>query len=529
MSRFDRRFSAAVVFVFLFVFSSHAQSFGIGNPRVTSVWVDPERGSDTNSGVSRVAALRTLTAAWNRIPRATPLGTGVEVLITAGRLDRSAIPNYLESRYGTFSAPIIFRAVDGPGSVVLAGDLNIFDVRYLYLIGLTVDPEPAGDAFHCEKCDHVLLRNVRLNGGNRQAHETLKINQSQYIYIEDSELTGADDNVIDFVAVQFGHVVRNRISNAGDWCMYVKGGSAHLEISGNEISRCGTGGFTAGQGTGLQFMTPPWIHYEAYDVRVTNNVIHDTQGAGLGVNGGFNILLAHNTLYRTGSRSHMIEVVYGSRSCDGVEGAADRAFCRTYLELGGWGTTRVDDGINYVRIPNRNVFIYNNLLFNPPGFISPAHLVVAAPYSGASQDGSNVPSPAVAADNLRIEGNLIFNGLPGHDSGLGAESGCAPSNNSCNEMLLNLRNTINRFEPRLVDPAAGNFRPQTGALAGHTSVLIPDFPSGGLPSRPVLPTCCPLSNAVRADRDGRLRGVLSTVGAYLDGIATAIRRRGARG
>jgi hypothetical protein len=34
------------------------------------------------------------------------------------------------------------------------------------------------------------------------AQETVKVNQSRHIYIEDSRLSGAWDNVIDFVAVQ---------------------------------------------------------------------------------------------------------------------------------------------------------------------------------------------------------------------------------------------------------------------------------------------------------------------------------------
>ena len=60
-----------------------------------------------------------------------------------------------------------------------------------------------------------------------------------------------------------------------------------------------------GQGTGLQFMTAPWLHYEAYGIRVVNNIVHDTEGAGLGVNGGYNVLIAWNTLYRVGRRSHV--------------------------------------------------------------------------------------------------------------------------------------------------------------------------------------------------------------------------------
>lgn len=48
-----------------------------------------------------------------------------------------------------------------------------------------------------------------------------------------------------------------------------------------------------------------------------NNVIRDVTGAGLGVYGGYNILMAHNTLYRVGKRSHMLEIKLGDRSCDG--------------------------------------------------------------------------------------------------------------------------------------------------------------------------------------------------------------------
>jgi hypothetical protein len=68
--------------------------------------------------------------------------------------------------------------------------------------------------------------------------------------------------------------------------MYTKGGSAYLSVADNEFFGCGTGGFTTGQGTGFEFMSSPWLHYEAYGVTVVNNVVHDVEGAGLGVNGG---------------------------------------------------------------------------------------------------------------------------------------------------------------------------------------------------------------------------------------------------
>ena len=468
-----------------------APRYDIGAPVLRDVYVDSARGSDSNGGTSRSDALRTLTEAWARVPRGTELtSTGYRIQLVAGEYPDETLPNYMESRYGTQRFPIIIQSADASRSAHLRRDLNVFDTRYLYLIGLDITPQPAGDVFHCERCDHVLIRDSKFDGGARAAHDMTKVNQSQYVFIEDSDLAGADDNSIDFVAVQYGHVVRNRISNAGDWCMYAKGGSAYLTVEENEIFNCGTGGFTAGQGTGLQFMTPPWIHYEAYDIKAINNVIHDTEGAGLGVNGGYNILLAYNTLYRVGTRSHMVEVVYGARSCDGMPGDEGRERCQQYLDLGGWGTTVVDDGTNFERIPNRNVFVYDNILDNPPGFISPQLFSV---------DG---------ATNLQIRGNVIFNGSD--DTGIGNG--------------IRAENSINLFQPQL----GSDLRPIPNSnVLRATTYAIPDFSWSDAPRPPLAPEGT-LANRVATDRDGVVRATPSTPGAYAGGANVPRRRRSVR-
>lgn len=459
----DRRFFALIL---LLATNALAQPYDLGNPVVRDVWVDPVAGSDSNGGATRATALRTLNEAWNRIPGTTTLTeTGYRIQLVAGTHPRASVPNYFESRWGTARCPIIIQSADAPRSAHVLGDLNIFDTRYLYLVGLDITPDPPGDVVHCEKCDHLLVRNCHLDGGARRAQETLKVNQSQYVYVESSTIHGAYDNNIDFVGVQYGHVIDSRIYDAEDWCAYAKGGSAYLRVEGNDISRCGTGGFTAGQGTGFQFMTPPWLHYEAYDVKVLHNLIHDTEGAGLGVNGGYNILLAHNTLYRVGSRSHMLEVVYGARSCDGPEGEPTRQRCADYLAAGGWGNTNVDDGTNYTRIPNRNVYVYNNLLYNPPGFLSPQHFSVASP-------GLQTSPPAIADTNLQIRGNVIFNGDPETSLGVSDDTGCDSLNPTCNDAQLRVDNTINAFQPQL----GGDLRPIVGSnVFGVSPIAIPDF------------------------------------------------------
>jgi len=448
-----------------------AGSYEAGSPRLTNIWVHPKRGRDSASGARRNTALRTVSAAWRRIPEGEELqGTGYRIMLAPGRYRAADVPVYWEKRYGTREAPVIIAAADGPGTVRLPA-LNLFDVRYLYLEGVTVSAR-GGDVVHCERCDHFLIRRSRLAGRDETA-ETLKVNQSQHVYVERSDIFGAGDNAIDFVAVQHGHLLANRISHAGDWCAYAKGGSGDIRVAGNEIYACGTGGFSAGQGTGLQFMIPPWIQYEAYDVEVFNNFVHDTEGAGLGVNGGSGVLLAHNTLYRVGRRSHTIEVVFGGRSCDGRPGDHGRERCRSYIEAGGWGTTEVDDGNNYVRIPNRDVLVLNNLVYNPPGHPRAGQLfTVFGSYDSAAQRASSGPSPAQADDGLQIRGNFILNGRGRTPLGIGGGgSGCPPSHPTCNPLQLRAENVLNRGRRGLANPRRGDFRPSTLAARTPTFAL----------------------------------------------------------
>jgi hypothetical protein len=58
----------------------------IGNISVQDLWVDPVRGSDSNSGASRTKALRTLAAAWARVPQRRALTRGFRIHITPGRV-----------------------------------------------------------------------------------------------------------------------------------------------------------------------------------------------------------------------------------------------------------------------------------------------------------------------------------------------------------------------------------------------------------------------------------------------------------
>lgn len=492
-------------------------AYTIGTPTLTDIWVDPVRGNDTNSGATRAQALRTVSAAWERVPKNRTLtGTGYRLLLTRGdyiRDDRPEtldhLPNYWEGARGTAQFPIIVQSVDGRGAARFLADLNSRDLHYFYLIDVAVMPN--SDALHFAASDHILVRGVAASGGNRQAHETMKVNQVQYMYLEDSDISGADDNAVDFVAVQYGHVLNNKIHNAADWCLYTKGGSAELRIEGNEIYDCGVGGYVAGQGTGFQYMVSPWIHYEAYDIKFINNVIHDTRTAGMGVNGGYNILLAHNTLYRAGTADHFFEANHGRRACDP---GAESPLCAPNHRAGGWGPAAVSEETQY--IPSRHVYVYNNIFANPSGIVTPNILQVAGPATPPA--GVNLTGTQVADQDLVFRGNIIWNGST--NWGLEDRSGCQAPHPTCNPTQLARDNRLNTLEPRFVNAAAGDFRLANDVLRS-TVVPIPSFAGGDLPATPRAPGGT-LTNNVSTDRASNTRSSTNTApGAYILGASTA--------
>ena len=483
--------------------------YDVGDPGLTDRWVDPVNGSDDHDGATRATAMRTLTHAWRSLPAA--LETGVRIWLMPGAYDGA----YLESKRGTHAAPIIITSTDGRASVTIGegggiGGLTFYDSAYVYLMDVTV--ASPSDPFHLDHCDHVLLRGVEVRGtrGGGQT-EAVKVNQSQHIYIEDSDVHGAGDNAIDFVAVQYGHIVRSRIHDANDWCAYTKGGSAYIRVADNEIYDCGTGGFAAGQGTGFQFMVAPWIHYEAYGIEVVNNVIRDTWGACLGVMGGYDILFAHNTCYRVGTRSHVLEVGLGGRGCDGHDVAA----CRPSLDAGGWGV--LGEGGDF--IPSRHVWLLANLVYNPPGVHAAwQHLSVGGPAAAPAE--SHLVGLQRADDDLRLRGNLVWNGppeVPEMSLGVSGEGACADANPTCNPTQLVADNAFNRVAPRLVDPANGDFRPvRDASWADVPTAELPPWDWSDRPSTtsgPQLPEG-PAHRGAGRDRAGVSRGPEAPPGAY---------------
>jgi hypothetical protein len=203
---------------------------------------------------------------------------------------------------------------------------------------------------------------------------------------------------------------------------------------------------------------------------------------------------------------------FGTRVCDG-----NVPECVARHAAGGWGPIVPGDTGNW--IPNRNVYFYNNVLVNPPGFASPwQHFVISGPVTPPA--GTNVSDPAVSDANLQIRGNFIANGsadlaLIGSYT---ATNGCPSTNTLCNEAQISADNTINAGIPALVDAANGDFHPAFGAPSGeslltHVTYAIPDFAGGDAPLAPLVPSA-QLGNGVDTDFDRRPRTRPGVVGAF---------------
>lgn len=510
--------------------------YDMGSPEVTDLWVDPVAGDDGNPGTSKAKPLRTISAAWALIPAATELsGQGYRINLLPGSYpcepgpEESNCVNYFDARWGTHAHPVILQAVGGRGTAVVRGGFNFKDVRYLYLID--VDAEGGGslptnssgnNLLHLEGGDHVLLRGVTLTGPScvedtcNNLQEVLKVNQTQYLYVEESTVGGAWHSAVDYMVVQHGHVLGSHLYGAGQWCMYVKGGSAYLHVEGNEIEGCQLG-FQAGQSANLAMMRSPWLHHEAYDVKLVNNVFHDLPGVPLSVAGAFNVVFAHNTLYRvaTSPDGHpLFQIVQGERNCTATDELPDPApVCQAHADEGGWGPVVLAEGVPV--IPARNVWLYNNLFYNPPGSQTAyAHFNIVGPLD-LPPDMANLP-PSVAVDaGVVIAGNVIWNGPSDHPFGFeDGAGGCQDTNASCNRAQLVADNSVNVFEPALVDPEGGDYRPAPGGnVVKAKGKVIPDFSWAECPSTPTVPAGR-LSNVVSVTRAGEDREGGGRPGAY---------------
>jgi hypothetical protein len=276
----------------------------------------------------------------------------------------------------------------------------------------------------------------------------------------------------------------------------------------------------AGEGSNFEVMRGPWLHYEVYDLKAVNNVFHDIRGVALSVAGGYNVVYAFNTLYKIATQAEpqyaLFQLVHGSRVCyDTTENGAHNAalLCGEARTSGGWCPRGVGVETGRECIPSRNVYMYNNIFYNPAGTQSSGgHIFVQPPV--AAPVGSNVASPSAADDAVEIKGNIIWNGAADHILGLDETTGCRDDNPNCNAAQILADNRINSVEPLLANPAAGDYKPAAGSpLLAVAADTIPHFSWTGAPTEPPVPEGT-ISNAFPKNRDNETRAAPAHPGAY---------------
>jgi uncharacterized protein (TIGR03437 family) len=105
---------------------------------------------------------------------------------------------------------------------------------------------------------------------------------------------------------------------------------------------------------------------------------------------------------------------------------------------------------------------------------------------------------------------------------LGEDTGCQPSNPTCNETQLRAENAINTVQPQLVNPAGGDFHPvQNGNLNVVPTFAAPDFGWSDAPTTPSVPAGN-LNNAVTRDRHNMARTASGPPGALLPPVPALV-------
>jgi len=433
------------------------RTFEIGVPKTYTLWVDPVNGSDTNNGATRLTAFKTINAAWSRAIN-TSAGIGVEIVLRPGDYPRETFTSQF-GQFGSYEFPTILRA-EFPDTARLHGQLHIAGTN-VYVIGVSVEGDLSGLYVIQGLGDFQLLRDVHVTGG-----QGIYFQASSHVYLENVRVDDSTRNGIDIDRTQYGHMINSRVTRTGASCMTVIEGSAYLTIDSNDFGPCGQNGLEVGGFSSFDRLVRPWIQYDSYDIKATNNVIHDHRVVSLLFAGSYNLLFAHNTVVGS-SGTTFIRGTQANRPC------SDAAKCQTFHDAGGWGPTALGE---LASIPNRNVSIFNNIFYTRAG-TSQSVFLNTSPSVATQPSGYNVPVPTRADDNLQIRGNVAWSTLFQLVPASGA--GCDNSNPTCNAAELMTDNLINMIQPQLIDPANGNYRPvANGNLFGLPAVTIPPFTWG---------------------------------------------------
>lgn len=266
------------------------------------IWVDPQ-GDDGDSG-TEAAPVRTIAEA---IERAAP---GTAIMVNAGTYNENVAIN----KSGIESAPIWLISADGPRAAKIVPASSSKDTikmngqENLVIQGFDVQ-EPDSGHYGIKVSQATsdfsdMPRNIVVIGNfvHGQGQDGIKVSQSDNVYVLDNVVDGATDQGIDFVAVNNSVISGNEVKNInGSAGIQIKGGSTNVTVSDNIVHHIDEDGIHIGGGTDEGSMRPGFTDFEANNVTVIGNTVHDVGGRGAWFMGAENSSFVGNTIYAIGS------------------------------------------------------------------------------------------------------------------------------------------------------------------------------------------------------------------------------------
>jgi hypothetical protein len=201
-----------------------------------------------------------------------------------------------------------------PTSVIItvADNISILNLEIVggsyYGIKVDIDKQPTSKG--------VTIRGCYIHGSGRDCIKTFNADN---LLIEDCEIgpSGLRDSSnaegIDSIG-SVGVAIRNcYVHDAATTGIYLKGGARNGVIEGNRVEHSRGSGILLGQDTDLEFMRDK-SRYECLDSVARNNIIIDTQYAGIGTYSGSNVRFENNTIYEAAKQGQAgFYVVWNSR------------------------------------------------------------------------------------------------------------------------------------------------------------------------------------------------------------------------
>jgi len=277
----------------------------------TYLWVSPN-GSNSNSGTA-AAPFQTIQAAINA---AQP---GTAIMVEAGTYTE----NLNFSKSGTSSAPIWLVSADGTGQAHIVPATNStstiqgYGVHDLIIQGfdITSPQNTSGDndgIKFAQATSDFTQTNSDIAIINNTIHTAttgycgIKISQTSNVVVLNNWIDGAGPSGsgvgIDLPADIGGQVAYNYFANPTPFDgLQIKGGSTNIQVHDNIITDTAQKSIWIGGGTGEQYMIPGYNTYEASNITVYNNLIHNTANSALTFVGAINSTVYNTLAYNNGN------------------------------------------------------------------------------------------------------------------------------------------------------------------------------------------------------------------------------------